>query len=506
MVVDNRADILDEFKNNDNAHILLSSEVGSEGLDMQFCNSMVNYDLPWNPMVVEQRIGRIDRFGQKSPVVNIYNMIVSDSIQEDIYVRLLDRIGIFRGTIGDMEAILDAPLEKGGSHTIQEVYNNLERELFISRLTEEERRVKIAQVERAIANEEENIQHLKEGLNNALTNDAYFQDEINRMLAINSYVTEVELRNYLESVIRVEMPTCSLASVGDGIYLFSISVSTPRVLQNFLTQYQPLGDENDILFNRFKREIDDKQEFLLTFNQQKAYDNSKMMYLNIYHPIIRACLNYFQRKDKISQNSFSYALDADDLLRSGKSYYMAVYKIAVCRKVLGVPKTTETLYPLVFDVNEREAISDVSLTDRIFARSQVAGKESNLTQLATDSEMIQDMRYDFAELLNAEKSRRLQEIRKQVESDRNRNIQQTEEYYDVRIAKIYNEIKDYEQSLQYGFLDVKERRGVEGALRLRKSDLQTEAREKAEKIAQLKEDSLITIEDEIISLNYISIL
>ena len=504
--VDNRADILDEFKNNDNAHILLSSEVGSEGLDMQFCNSMVNYDLPWNPMVVEQRIGRIDRFGQKSPVVNIYNMIVSDSIQEDIYVRLLDRIGIFRGTIGDMEAILDAPLEKGGSHTIQEVYNNLERELFISRLTEEERRVKIAQVERAIANEEENIQHLKEGLNNALTNDAYFQDEINRMLAINSYVTEVELRNYLESVIRVEMPTCSLASVGDGIYRFSISVSTPRVLQNFLTQYQPLGDENDILFNRFKREIDDKQEFLLTFNQQKAYDNSKMMYLNIYHPIIQACLNYFQRKDKISQNSFSYALDADDLLRSGKSYYMAVYKIAVCRKVLGVLKTTETLYPLVFDVNERAAMSDASLTDRIFARSQVAGKESNLTQLATDSEMIQDMRYDFAELLNVEKSRRLQEIRKQVESDRNRNIQQTEEYYDVRITKLNNEIKGYELSLQYGFLDAKERRGVEGALRLRKSDLQTEAREKAEKIAQLKEDSLITIEDEIISLNYISIL
>ena len=373
-------------------------------------------------------------------------------------------------------------------------------------MTEEERRVKIAQVERAIANEEENIQHLKEGLNNALTNDAYFQDEINRMLAINSYVTEVELRNYLESVIRVEMPTCSLASVGDGIYRFSISVSTPRVLQNFLTQYQPLGDENDVLFNRFKREIDDKQEFLLTFNQQKAYDNSKMMYLNIYHPIIQACLNYFQRKDKLSQNSFSYALDSDDLLRTGKSYYMAVYKIAVCRKVLGVLKTTETLYPLVFDVNERAAMSDASLTDRIFARSQVAGKESNLTQLATDSEMIQDMRYDFAELLNVEKSRRLQEIRKQVESDRNRNIQQTEEYYDVRITKLNNEIKGYELSLQYGFLDAKERRGVEGALRLRKSDLQTEAREKAEKIAQLKEDSLITIEDEIISLNYISIL
>ena len=77
-MVDNRVEVLDEFKNNPNAHILLSSEVGSEGLDMQFCNSMVNYDLPWNPMVVEQRIGRIDRFGQKSPTVNIYNIIVAD--------------------------------------------------------------------------------------------------------------------------------------------------------------------------------------------------------------------------------------------------------------------------------------------------------------------------------------------------------------------------------------------------------------------------------------------
>lgn len=88
----NRHEVLKDFKTNPNIHILLSSEVGSEGLDMQFCNSMVNYDLPWNPMVVEQRIGRIDRFGQKSPVVNIYNMIVKGSIQEDIYVRLLDRI------------------------------------------------------------------------------------------------------------------------------------------------------------------------------------------------------------------------------------------------------------------------------------------------------------------------------------------------------------------------------------------------------------------------------
>jgi SNF2 family DNA or RNA helicase len=65
-----RNKIIDSFKSNE-FQILLSSEVGSTGLDMQFCDRMVNYDLPWNPMVIEQRIGRIDRIGQQSEIINI---------------------------------------------------------------------------------------------------------------------------------------------------------------------------------------------------------------------------------------------------------------------------------------------------------------------------------------------------------------------------------------------------------------------------------------------------
>ena len=60
--------------------VLLFSEVGCEGLDYQFCDTMINYDLPWNPMRIEQRIGRIDRRGQKSDTVKIYNMIIQDTI------------------------------------------------------------------------------------------------------------------------------------------------------------------------------------------------------------------------------------------------------------------------------------------------------------------------------------------------------------------------------------------------------------------------------------------
>ena len=86
--------------------VLLSSEVGCEGLDYEFCDRLVNYDIPWNPMRLEQRIGRIDRFGQKSPKVRIFNFITPGTVEERIFVRCFERLGVFRDTIGDCEDVL----------------------------------------------------------------------------------------------------------------------------------------------------------------------------------------------------------------------------------------------------------------------------------------------------------------------------------------------------------------------------------------------------------------
>ncbi|HEX4608971.1 MAG TPA: DEAD/DEAH box helicase, partial [Urbifossiella sp.] len=105
-----RVDIRDRFKlpkaEPDALDVLLMSEVGSEGLDYQFCDCMVNYDLPWNPMKIDQRIGRIDRNGQKSPTVAIYNLITPGTVDADIYDRCMMRIGVFEQAIGDNEEIL----------------------------------------------------------------------------------------------------------------------------------------------------------------------------------------------------------------------------------------------------------------------------------------------------------------------------------------------------------------------------------------------------------------
>ena len=85
--------------------MLISTEAGGEGRNFQFCHNLVNYDLPWNPMKIEQRIGRLDRIGQKHPV-KIFNFSMLGTIEERVLDVLTNRIRVFEETIGGLDPIL----------------------------------------------------------------------------------------------------------------------------------------------------------------------------------------------------------------------------------------------------------------------------------------------------------------------------------------------------------------------------------------------------------------
>ena len=121
-------------EDSDTLDVLLFSEIGCEGLDYQFCDCIVNYDLPWNPMRVEQRIGRIDRNGQQSETVAIVNLITPGTVDADIYERCLVRIGVFNSALGSNEEIL--------GEITREIKNIAEN----YSLTEEDRRAKLQQL------------------------------------------------------------------------------------------------------------------------------------------------------------------------------------------------------------------------------------------------------------------------------------------------------------------------------------------------------------------------
>ncbi|MCB1884753.1 MAG: DEAD/DEAH box helicase family protein [Geminicoccaceae bacterium] len=88
------------------ARIMLCTDAAAEGLNFQFCGALVNYDLPWNPMRVEQRIGRIDRLGQSFERVRIVNLHYADTVEADVYKALRARIGLFERFVGRLQPIL----------------------------------------------------------------------------------------------------------------------------------------------------------------------------------------------------------------------------------------------------------------------------------------------------------------------------------------------------------------------------------------------------------------
>ena len=95
-------------KNPPEIHVIISTRAGSEGVNLQAANVLINYDLPWNPMIVEQRIGRIQRLASEHANVCIFNMILRNTFEEYIVGRLMEKLQMASHAIGDIEALLEA--------------------------------------------------------------------------------------------------------------------------------------------------------------------------------------------------------------------------------------------------------------------------------------------------------------------------------------------------------------------------------------------------------------
>jgi superfamily II DNA or RNA helicase len=128
MNADEKERAIREFR--ERASVLVSTEAGGEGRNLQFANHLINYDLPWNPMKVEQRIGRLDRIGQRR-TVHIHNLVCEGTLEERVLHVLGDRIRMFEESVGALDpilgsiekdierlALLDEPGDTGGRFSL----------------------------------------------------------------------------------------------------------------------------------------------------------------------------------------------------------------------------------------------------------------------------------------------------------------------------------------------------------------------------------------------------
>lgn len=456
---ESRVRAVDEFRTDESVTVLLSSEVGGEGLDMQFCDTIVNYDLPWNPMTVEQRIGRIDRIGQKSEIIHIYNMLVKGTVQEKIYDRLQRRIEDFRNTIGDLEPILSMEIDKDVT-----IGKEIEYNLFRTDLTEQEREEKLRRIERAIERNLEDSKKVERELSSTFTSDSYLRDHLNSIIYNKAYVTEQELENYVRMLFRLELPTCSISQVDEqGIAVVTVPQSQPKVITNMLYPYTSLRGDNGDMVGSFRNFIRDKGSFKVTFRQDVAETNRSIPYLSLYHPFVLVAKE--RMKDKVeNQELFRYQLkeaDMDDasLAKLNKGYYvMAIYNVATETFRYGQSKKTIEVHPVLYDVQKMEIEKDDEIVDAIYRAVQISGQPwDTKDSYRPDKEAVDDMRSCFVEAIG-EFSKGYKEIvaRKQkndIEQQRNGIIKRFEkEIADDKetIQKFEMYIKFYEDLIAEG--------------------------------------------------------
>ena len=129
-----RGNLIQKFENNPECKIFLSTESGGSGLNLQVADILINFELPWNPAKKNQRIGRIDRLGQKSNKLTIYNFITRDSIEQQIALGLLVKQSLFEGVLNSSSKtnLVDFS-SKGRSQFIEQL------QAFINQLESQEK-------------------------------------------------------------------------------------------------------------------------------------------------------------------------------------------------------------------------------------------------------------------------------------------------------------------------------------------------------------------------------
>lgn len=372
--MDERQLVLDRFRAGE-IDVLIANQVGSEGLDFEFCNVLVNYDLPWNPMQVEQRIGRLDRFGQLNDKIHIFNMFTPDTIESRIFGRLYARIGVFQNSIGDLE-----PIMRGG-------LSDLNNTILDPHLSEDQKIRAINQFEVAVSQERDRARQLEEQ-SGLLTSLALLDVEgLSEAGPTNGrYVGASELRTLLSTALSAKGGSL-LPTTDPEIWTVEGSPALSVALNSY--RQHRIGTMHGVA--KLLGMIRDGVSIAVTFNPQHPAVSTVEL-VTARHPLIRFAVDHLtQKKEHLARfGRVSLAeLDTDD-------HYVATVDIV---RTSGGLRETQELWVTAASLTTgaiAEGMSDAVMT---------ALAEGTL-QVSTTDAPTADVLKRRAELLSAVTSRR----------------------------------------------------------------------------------------------------
>ena len=461
-----REQLIDEFLRKTDVHVLLSSEVGSEGLDLQQASVVINYDLPWNPMVVEQRIGRIDRLGQESQVVTILSLVLSDTIEDRILYRLYERIGIFEETIGEIEPILGKQI---GKLAIRALRNDLTPE-------EQERQADTAAD--AFLREQHEGNTLQQQADQLIAGDQAFLDEIQSLIGERKVPTPRELYRFLGEFIAQWYPGSSLPS--GALKAVTDASLDARFATDLLRE---LGNTPDLrrIASRIQQGV-----FPATFDSDAHLRRPHSELISIHHPFVRLACAFLKRKAERLHRTFHLRLPADGNKTEGD------YLLVVLEFTISGNRARTEIVPIFWDLQGSRAIeSDISR--HMFIR---------LLDAAESVEGIPSVSYELIEKGMGSLKKHLDRVRAEMKSQettlqaaratRRRATQQATLDAKVRAAKLRLE-------------GLESRRAAEFAVRMAKARLNKEQHRLEAFLRQIGEEATVSIEERELAVALVSI-
>lgn len=329
---DDRVQLIEKFRTNSDIEVMLSSRVGSEGLDFQFCNTLFNYDLPWNPMEVEQRIGRLDRIGQEFKVIRIYNFWIRDTIEQRILERLYDRIKIFEHSIGELESILGDEIR------------DLEIYILSNQLTPQEEEIHIQQIAAAIERRLKDLQELENSSAKFIGTDYYFEEEIKMIDSHRRYITKKQLYSFIKDFI---INICPATRFNYDFNKDIGEIYPDQLFREFITEYGLTRE----LFNFTNAGT---QGVSITFDSQVAYDNNYIEFITVLHPLIQSILKKYKQEKRPLSNAHHIVLKVTSLKLG--FYFFFIFRLRIT-----AIRGTNVIEMIVLDENlEEKCVADAA--------------------------------------------------------------------------------------------------------------------------------------------------
>jgi SNF2 family DNA or RNA helicase len=253
----------ERFKRDPQVQVMIATDVGGEGLNLQFCRNLINYDLPWNPMNIEQRIGRIDRIGQKRSV-RIFNFALEDTIDGRILHVLQERVQIFEETVGMLDPIIGEQIES----TIKNI-------TFQSDKVAAERRLK--ELAERMPQRIREAHEASEKLADFVMDSQSFQVEtVEQILGQEPLVRSSDIERLVRTVLgRFQQARRDPLIQAERPGVWRISV--PGMLQQQAREHYTLNME---------------PEYIGTFDNAIGSDNEGIDFFAVGHPLVDAVLQF----------------------------------------------------------------------------------------------------------------------------------------------------------------------------------------------------------------------